>query len=241
MRPIIAVYHHVRRTYHPLRAKGKWMPSEDEALKAAVQEYGQQWEKVSVRVGRMASDCRDRYRNHIQNSEDRAMGPWTKDEEMRLTEIVTDMTIKQGKDMDNDVFWGVVCQRMGNKRGRQQCRIKWTDSLSKTFKNNGMKPRWSARDAYILVHKVDSLNVRDDSEIDWKTLPDPNWNLWSAHALQRRWLTMKRSVRGYEDMTHAEILDILRLKKLHSTSSRLRAVVSAEAVEDSDDVNDDGD
>jgi hypothetical protein len=38
----------------------------------------------------------------------------------------------------------------------------------------------------------------------------------------------------------AEILDILRLKKLHSTGSRLRAVVSAEAVEDSDDVNDDG-
>jgi hypothetical protein len=44
---------------------------------------------------------------------------------------------------------------------------------------------------------------RDDSEIDWKTLPDPNWNLWSAHTLQRRWLTMKRSVRGHEDMTHA--------------------------------------
>ncbi|KAH9062775.1 hypothetical protein EDB87DRAFT_1605825 [Lactarius vividus] len=241
MRPIIAVYHHVRRTYHPLRAQGKWMRSEDESLKAAVQELGQQWEKVSERVGRMASDCRDRYRNHIHNSEDRAVGTWTKDEEIRLTEIVTEMTVKQGKDMDNDVFWGIVSQKMGNKRGRQQCRIKWTDALSKTFKNNGTKPRWSSRDAYILVHKVDSLNVRDDSEIDWKTLSDPNWNLWSAHTLQRRWLTMKRSVRGYEDMTHAEILDILRLKKLHSSSSRLRAVVSAEAVEDSDDMDDDGD
>jgi Myb-like DNA-binding domain len=73
----------------------------------------------------MASDCRDRYRNHIQNSEDRAAGPWTKDEEMRLTQIVTDMTVKQGKDMDNDVFWGIVSERMGAKRGRQQCRIKW--------------------------------------------------------------------------------------------------------------------
>ncbi|KAI0307235.1 hypothetical protein B0F90DRAFT_1686511 [Multifurca ochricompacta] len=231
MRPIIAIYHHVRRTYHPLRAQGKWMPSEDALLKAAVQELGQQWEKVSDRVGRMASDCRDRYRNHIQNSEDRAVGPWTKDEEMRLTQIVTDMTVKQGKDINNEVFWGVVSERMGNRRGRQQCRIKWTDSLSKTFKNNGTKPRWSSRDAYILVHKVDSLHVRDDSEVDWKTLPDPNWNLWSAHTLQRRWLTMKRSVRGHEDMTHAEILDILRLKKLHLPGSRSRAVVSAEAVE----------
>jgi len=34
MRPIIAVYHHVRRVYHPLRAQGKWMPSEDALLKA---------------------------------------------------------------------------------------------------------------------------------------------------------------------------------------------------------------
>ena len=73
----------------------------------------------------MASDCRDRYRNHIQNSEDRAAGPWTKEEELRLTQIVTDMTVKQGKDMDNDVFWSIVSQRMGGKRGRQQCRIKW--------------------------------------------------------------------------------------------------------------------
>ena len=36
MRPIIAIYHHVRRAYHPLRAQGKWMPSEDALLKAYV-------------------------------------------------------------------------------------------------------------------------------------------------------------------------------------------------------------
>ena len=34
MRPIIAVYHHVRRTSHPLRGQGKWVPSEDALLKA---------------------------------------------------------------------------------------------------------------------------------------------------------------------------------------------------------------
>ena len=61
-------------------------------------------------------------------------------------------------------------------------------------------------DAYILVHKVDSLNVRDDTEIDWKLLPDENWNVWSAHSLQRRWLTMKRSIKGFEEMSHAGTL-----------------------------------
>ena len=50
--------------------------------------------------------------------------------------------------------------------------------------------------------RVDSLHVNDDTEIDWKTLPDPDWNLWSAHTLQRRWLTMKKSIKGYEEMSH---------------------------------------
>jgi hypothetical protein len=50
--------------------------------------------------------------------------------------------------------------------------------------------------------RVDALNVQDDTEIDWKTLTDEGWNLWSAHSLQRRWLTLKKSVKGYESMTH---------------------------------------
>ena len=52
-------------------------------------------------------------------------GSWTKEEEEELTKIVTEMTVDQGKDIDNDIFWGVVSKRMGGKRGRQQCRIKW--------------------------------------------------------------------------------------------------------------------
>ncbi|RXW25268.1 hypothetical protein EST38_g638 [Candolleomyces aberdarensis] len=240
-RPIIAVYHHVRRTHHPDKLKGSWKADEDARLKQAVADLGQQWEKVSLRVGRMSSDCRDRYRNHIVGSEVRVSGAWSKEEEEELTRIVTDMTIKQGRDIDNDVFWSRVSQLMGGRRGRQQCRIKWTDSLSKLVKNDGEKPRWNHTDAYILVHKVDSLNVNDDTEIDWKTLPDHDWNLWSAHTLQRRWLTMKRSVKGHEEMSHQEIMDILRVKKSHlpamSSPSRRsgkksRKITSATTVSD---------
>ena len=56
---------------------------------------------------------------------DARVGHWKKEEEEELTRIVTEMTTQQGKDFDNDVFWGQVADRMGNKRGRQQCRIKW--------------------------------------------------------------------------------------------------------------------
>ena len=53
------------------------------------------------------------------------LGPWTKEEEELLIKIVTRMTVEQGRDIDNDVFWGRVSDEMGGKRGRQQCRIKW--------------------------------------------------------------------------------------------------------------------
>jgi hypothetical protein len=32
MRPVTAVYHHVRRMYHPLGMQGKWTPTEDKSL-----------------------------------------------------------------------------------------------------------------------------------------------------------------------------------------------------------------
>lgn len=35
-RPIIAVYHHVRRSYHPMKQQGKWMESEDASLLQSV-------------------------------------------------------------------------------------------------------------------------------------------------------------------------------------------------------------
>ncbi|PIL37442.1 transcription factor [Ganoderma sinense ZZ0214-1] len=178
LRPIIAVYHHVRRTRHPFAGKGTWTKTEDDLLLQSVRDLGQQWEKISDIVQRTAADCRDRYRNHLQDRDVRRTGTWSKEEEEELTRIVTEMTVNQGKDLDNDIFWGVL-------------------------KNTGERPRWSAMDAYILVHKVDSMNVRDDTEIDWKLLPDENWNIWSAHSLQRRWLTMKRSIKGFEEMSHA--------------------------------------
>ncbi|KAK7470467.1 RNA polymerase I enhancer binding protein [Stygiomarasmius scandens] len=212
-RPIISIYHHVRRTYHPFKQQGKWSTEEDDKLREAVASMGQQWEKISLVVGRRAPDCRDRYRNHVVGRETRVVGPWTTEEEEQLQCIVEDMTVNRGGTLDDEVFWSAVAQKMGGRRNRQQCRNKWTDVLSKQVKSNGQNPRWSNQDAYILVHKLDSLRVRDDTEVDWKTLADKDWNLWSPHILQRRWQTMKKSVKGYEEMTHQEIMEILKAKK----------------------------
>lgn len=60
---------------------------------------------------------------------------------------------------------------------------------------------------------VAALDVHDDSEINWNVIIDEAWNLWSAHQLQRRWLTLKRSVKGHEHLAFADLLEILKGKK----------------------------
>ena len=44
------------------------------SLCSAVIELGPKWEAVSLRVGRAASDCRDRYRNYVEHDKVRNTG-----------------------------------------------------------------------------------------------------------------------------------------------------------------------
>ncbi|PVF99992.1 hypothetical protein CPB86DRAFT_872205 [Serendipita vermifera] len=280
MRPLIAVFNYCKRAYHPLQKQGKWTEEEDELLRKAVQEYGQLWETVSEKVGRMASDCRDRYRNHKQHVTDRKagtisqltalyetpidthLGAWSKEEEDQLVEIMKDF--EGEKDKDNDVLWSEVVKRMGGTRSRAQIKTKWyklfydgqisityilarQDNLNKRLKADGGR-RWLPFDSYILVHKIASMNVTDDSEIDWKLLSDDGWNLWSPHILQKRWLNMKRGIVGHEEMPFHELLDILiakkgslsqqqledGLRKTQDNASHGPRIVSEATIEDSD-------
>ena len=124
---MLAVYHFVQRAYHPLTGGGKWTAEEDNQLRSLVLEQGQQWEKISERVGRAPSDCRDRWRNHGQYRETKVRGSWTAEEDAELTKIVADVNNDKGKTgMDQqDIFWGEVARRMQGRRTRQQCRIRW--------------------------------------------------------------------------------------------------------------------
>ncbi|CAK5283068.1 unnamed protein product [Mycena citricolor] len=73
-RPIRAVWNYLRRARNDAGRQGKWKADEDARLIQAVTSLGQQWEKVSELVGRMAGDCRDRYRNHIVDLDKREYG-----------------------------------------------------------------------------------------------------------------------------------------------------------------------
>ena len=96
------------------------------AFPRAVAKHGKKWELLSKQIQRTASDCRDRYRNHIEGANLRVTGRWSRGEELELEQIVLAMTIEEGKKVQDDLFWSIVAGRMQNKRTKQQCRNKWS-------------------------------------------------------------------------------------------------------------------
>ncbi|KAJ2609483.1 RNA polymerase I enhancer binding protein [Coemansia sp. RSA 1365] len=61
-RQMQAIYHHVRRKIHPHNYQGAWAANEDKRLRALVAAHGPAWEAISQQLGRMGSNCRDRWR-----------------------------------------------------------------------------------------------------------------------------------------------------------------------------------
>ncbi|KAJ2470143.1 RNA polymerase I enhancer binding protein [Coemansia sp. RSA 2322] len=61
-RQMQALYHHVRRRCHPLNNLGSWTAREDDALRRLVAARGPAWEAISGEMGRMGTNCRDRWR-----------------------------------------------------------------------------------------------------------------------------------------------------------------------------------
>lgn len=100
-----------------------------------------EWTKIAMTVGRTEQDCRDRYKNDLETRDTRAtgelaleenvrrkltIGPWTKDEEAKLIEIVRNVNTTVGNDpLGHEAPWDIVEERMGGTRSRMQCRKKW--------------------------------------------------------------------------------------------------------------------
>jgi Myb-like DNA-binding protein REB1 len=157
-----SVYARVRRAEHPMKQRGFWVEAEDAELtpyafqclvwcnmlaerlfNSAVRDLGQSWEKISLRVGRTASDCKDHYRNHLLKQENCITGQvssfivlasirlvywtgkWSPDEEAKLAAIVTWTANLQGQITSSDSFWGKISEEMGFTCGISQCRDKW--------------------------------------------------------------------------------------------------------------------
>lgn len=154
-RPRMSVQKYCRRHFHNFQ-RGTWSAGEDEMLKHAVAEKGNNWKAVSEMVGRMADDCRDRYRNYVHNSENRNREQWTNEEvqsfcnaimycmqalkderrQVRIEKYGKDaLDTDSGSDQELDdmkvINWQIVSDRMGGMRSRLQCIFKWSQLKTK--------------------------------------------------------------------------------------------------------------
>jgi len=153
-RPRMSVQKFVRRRFHNYGARGTWTTEEDQELRRAVEEKGKQWKVVGELIDRMPGDCRDRYRNHLLNSEHRNREQWTEDEIKNLCRAILECMqllkderkkkreekygpdaqdseegLDQGVDDLKMINWQAVSDRMGEHgggRSRLQCSFKWS-------------------------------------------------------------------------------------------------------------------
>ncbi|KAI4204682.1 MAG: hypothetical protein LQ350_000997 [Teloschistes chrysophthalmus] len=147
-----SIARYCRRQFHNFSARGAWTDADDEDLRNAVALKGKSWIAVGAIIGRLAEDCRDRYRNYHMSAEQKFKETWTHDEVCRLAQAVKEcmqllreekIQAKEQKyrgrevpesepESDQDaqdakfINWQVVSERMGGTRSRLQCSYKWS-------------------------------------------------------------------------------------------------------------------
>lgn len=127
------------RTGGPTRksSKGGWTPEEDETLRRAVQCYnGKNWKKIAeFFTDRTDVQCLHRWQKVL--NPDLVKGPWTKEEDEKIVELVIKFGAKK---------WSVIAQSLPGRIGKQ-CRERWHNHLNPNIK----KEAWTQQEEWALI------------------------------------------------------------------------------------------
>nr|XP_033818992.1 myb-related protein B isoform X2 [Geotrypetes seraphini] len=124
------------------RVKVKWTPAEDERLKKLVKQFGQnEWKLIaSLFPNRSDQQCQHRWLRVLHP--DLVKGPWTKEEDQRVIELVKKYGTKH---------WTLIAKHLKGRVGKQ-CRERWHNHLNPEVK----KSSWTEEEDRIIytAHKV---------------------------------------------------------------------------------------
>jgi len=124
-RGVKSVYYHVRRSRNIHAKRGKWTLEEDESLRVAVRDHGNDWVTIADIVKRSPADCSDRFRQHLRYKGFKRKGAWSSEEEGQLLHAIEELARKGKTDMSARGFWVSVSNTMGATRTPKQCQSKW--------------------------------------------------------------------------------------------------------------------
>nr|XP_025948827.1 myb-related protein B isoform X4 [Dromaius novaehollandiae] len=124
------------------RCKVKWTQEEDEQLKMLVRHYGQNDWKFLASHFPNHSDQQCQYRWLRVLNPDLVKGPWTKEEDQKVIELVKKYGTKQ---------WTLIAKHLKGRLGKQ-CRERWHNHLNPEVK----KSSWTEEEDRIIfeAHKV---------------------------------------------------------------------------------------
>ncbi|KAH9997052.1 hypothetical protein BJV77DRAFT_960316 [Russula vinacea] len=200
-RGIKQLFYHVRRARNSLGKGGKWSPAEDEHLRRkrptrrAVEKHGSDWLAIADWVHRSPADCSDRYRQvpNVKTDIFDSIWAWSEEEESQLLHAMKGLAKEGRTDKSARGYWVSVSKALDATRTPKQCQNKWYESLRGKVRNAGKTRRWKHEDSYILICKIASLDLDEEADVDWKSLTDLSWNMWSGNYLQRKWKWLKAS------------------------------------------------
>ncbi|KAN0141416.1 hypothetical protein V8E53_000661 [Lactarius tabidus] len=200
-RRVRSVLDHAQLLFDPYRDKGDWSDKEDLRLKKFFDQR-LDWYEISRGMQRSAAACRNRYHRHLVPRDTRRKGPWSEEEEARLTQVMQVLE-EEGKTPDNTPkFWKMVSERLDGTRTRDQCRDKW-------IAKSGGRTRWRDTDAKTLVKKIARLNLDHENNIPWAELIDERWSTWTAEQLRGKWAALKAKAKVDGGATHRDVVQQL--------------------------------
>ncbi|XP_065080837.1 myb protein isoform X2 [Ochlerotatus camptorhynchus] len=115
--------------------KTRWTKHEDAALKSLVEQYGERWDAIAKFLkDRTDIQCQQRWTKVV--NPDLIKGPWTKEEDDKVVELVTKYGPKK---------WTLIARHLRGRIGKQ-CRERWHNHLNPNIK----KTAWTEEEDNII-------------------------------------------------------------------------------------------
>ena len=132
-----SVYRFMKRHFQPSAQKPhEWTEQQDKELIVLYAKHGAKWAYIARLLGRTDDDVVQRWKNRLEHRDKMRRGPWSSQEIKQLQGFIQeayDAMAKDGTDVGKDIYemdeihvrWGIVSDKLENRRSRQQCADKW--------------------------------------------------------------------------------------------------------------------